>query len=105
MTFNELSTILCQIEALINSRPLVALYDNVESLDVRTTAHFLIGKPPTPFPNLIVMELKSCRKRWHALDGPLRMEALSNELTKYIVKTQVASRLSEPGIRYSCHNH
>ncbi|XP_015377361.1 PREDICTED: uncharacterized protein LOC107171626 [Diuraphis noxia] len=45
MSFEELSTILCQIEAVLNSRLLAPMYDDVESLDVLTPAHFLIGKP------------------------------------------------------------
>lgn len=44
-TFEELSTILIQIEACLNSRPLCALSGNSDNFDVLTPAHFLIGEP------------------------------------------------------------
>ncbi|XP_053969231.1 uncharacterized protein LOC128870603 [Anastrepha ludens] len=48
--FDELRTLVCQITAIINSRPLVPLSENPEDLDVLTPGHFLIGGPPTAFP-------------------------------------------------------
>ena len=44
-TFVELSTVLCRIEAILNSRPLMALTDDVNDLVVLTPAHFLINRP------------------------------------------------------------
>jgi hypothetical protein len=39
----EFSTLLCQVEAILNSRPLCPLSTNVENLQVLTPGHFLIG--------------------------------------------------------------
>ncbi|XP_049308638.1 uncharacterized protein LOC125777590 [Bactrocera dorsalis] len=52
--FEELRTLVCQISAVINSRPLVPLSENPEDLDVLTPGHFLIGGPliAIPEPNL-----------------------------------------------------
>lgn len=51
-TLEELTTLLCQVEAVLNSRPLMPLHDDPESYDVLTPGHFLTGaailKPPDP---------------------------------------------------------
>lgn len=44
-TFEELSTILIEIEACLNSRPLCALSERSDNFDALTPAHFLIGAP------------------------------------------------------------
>lgn len=42
-TFEEFSTLLCKIEAILNSRPLSPLYDDPESFDLLTPGYFLVG--------------------------------------------------------------
>jgi hypothetical protein len=44
LTFEELYTLFARIEAILNSRPLCPLTDNVEDLSVLTPAHFLVGE-------------------------------------------------------------
>lgn len=44
LTYEELSTALCQIEACLNSRPLCAMTDDPNEL-VLTPAHFLVSEP------------------------------------------------------------
>uniref|UniRef100_A0A2H1VPI7 SFRICE_041189 n=1 Tax=Spodoptera frugiperda TaxID=7108 RepID=A0A2H1VPI7_SPOFR len=43
LTFEEMSTVLAQIEACLNSRPLCPLTEDPESLDYLTPSHFLTG--------------------------------------------------------------
>ena len=43
LTYEELSTVFTQIEACLNSRPLVALPSPEDGIEVLTTGHFLIG--------------------------------------------------------------
>jgi len=46
-TLSELQTLLCQIEASLNSRPLMPLSIDPNDLEPLTPAHFLIGGPIT----------------------------------------------------------
>lgn len=41
-TFEELTTIMCQIESCLNSRPLCPLVDDPNSIAALTAAHFLV---------------------------------------------------------------
>lgn len=50
LTFEEMSTLLTQIEALLNSRPLCPVTDDPHDLNVLTPGHFLIGAPITSIP-------------------------------------------------------
>jgi len=49
LTFEEFSTVLIQIEALLNPRPLCSLGDS--ALDPLTSAHFVTGSPYTALPS------------------------------------------------------
>jgi len=45
LTLGELSTLLCQIEACVNSRPMTPLSSDPSDLEALTPAHILIGGP------------------------------------------------------------
>ena len=65
LNFEELATVLCQIEACLNSRPLIPLPGDV-NVDILTPGHFLIGKPveAIPDPDLPERPMSSMR-RWN----------------------------------------
>ncbi|XP_036148428.1 uncharacterized protein LOC118647494 [Monomorium pharaonis] len=49
-TFEELTTLLTQIEAILNSRSLEPLSDDSDDVSAFTPGHFLIGDPLTTTP-------------------------------------------------------
>lgn len=65
LTFEELTTLMYQIEACLNSRPLCPLDDSINDTIALTPGHFLIGReiisPPDPITNDITTNLNS---RW-----------------------------------------
>lgn len=50
LTFEELSTVLIQVECILNSRPLTPLSDNPLDLNFLTPGHFLIGQSLSTLP-------------------------------------------------------
>jgi len=68
LTYEELTTITIQIEAVLNSRPLCPLLDDASDLTALTPGHFLIGEPPTTIPEPNLLDEKTSRlSRWQML--------------------------------------
>ncbi|CAB0036794.1 unnamed protein product [Trichogramma brassicae] len=68
MTFEELTTLLTQIERILNSRPLEPLKDDPEDFSALTPGHFLTGAALTapPEPNLLDIS-QSRLSRWQLI--------------------------------------
>ncbi|GFT11218.1 integrase catalytic domain-containing protein [Trichonephila clavipes] len=66
LTFEEFSTLLTQVEAILNSRPLVSLDcdSDPDSLNILTPSHFLIGEVITSSPEHTNDDKLSLRSRW-----------------------------------------
>lgn len=61
LTFEELTTLLTQIEAILNSRPLSPLSSDVDDLHPLTPSHFLIGRPLIAIPEPDLTDAKESR--------------------------------------------
>ncbi|XP_043263452.1 uncharacterized protein LOC122403788 [Colletes gigas] len=67
LTYEELYTILAQIEACLNSRPLHPLSSDPNDLTPLTPGHFLIGDALTALPQQDLLHLKQNRLNRHQL--------------------------------------
>lgn len=66
LTYEELSTILIQIEAVLNSRPLCPITNNQNEFNILTPGHFLIGEPLVAPPERnFELDRKSHIERWN----------------------------------------
>ena len=69
LTFEELTTLLCEIEAVLNSRPLVSMSDDPDDLRPLTPGDFLIGHALVDPPPVDLLDLTfDHRTRWHKID-------------------------------------
>lgn len=65
LTFEELTTLLCDVEACLNSRPLAPLTDDQDDYDPLTPGHFLIGSAITAHPEPSILDVRENRlTRW-----------------------------------------
>lgn len=69
LTFEEYATILTQVEACVNSRPICALNDDPTDLNALTPGHFLIGEPLIKVPDVEDYQDKPVNRldRWQHL--------------------------------------
>ncbi|XP_011859050.1 PREDICTED: uncharacterized protein LOC105556567 [Vollenhovia emeryi] len=69
ITFEEMQTILCEIEAILNSRPLVPLSSDPNDMSYISPGHFLTGAPLNSFPSPELLDVNINRlTRWQLIE-------------------------------------
>ncbi|XP_024882812.1 uncharacterized protein LOC112461708, partial [Temnothorax curvispinosus] len=69
LTFEEMSTVLCEIEAILNSRPLVPLTSDPNDLGYLSPGHFLVGSPLNSFPARNLTDVNTNKLlRWQVVE-------------------------------------
>ncbi|XP_075163099.1 uncharacterized protein LOC142235724 [Haematobia irritans] len=69
LTFEELATLLCQIESCLNSRPLCPLSSDPSNFEALTPAHFLVGEPTTCLPEQSLLDTNmNILTRWKIVE-------------------------------------
>lgn len=88
LTFEELTTVLCQIEGCLNSRPLCEITNDPNDLTVLTPGHFLVGEAilSVPGPDLLDENVNRLT-RWKLLQR-LQQEFWKNWNSEYLARLQ-----------------
>ncbi|GFU98631.1 integrase catalytic domain-containing protein [Trichonephila clavipes] len=105
LTLEEFITILCEIEAVLNSRPLTPLTSNFDDFETLTPGHFLVGRPLTSIVEPQITNINENQlSRWER--EPIRgrrfstrediVNAVSQQVTRF---TQGAANAEAGGIQ------
>ncbi|XP_028159804.1 uncharacterized protein LOC114352407 [Ostrinia furnacalis] len=99
LTFEELSSLFAQVEAILNSRPLCPLSSSPNDYQSLTPAHFLIGRSLTSLPSPSLMDHNSNR-----LDRFKRLEQYRQHFWKRWATEYVAELQQRTKWRTNCTN-
>jgi len=101
-SYKEFTTVLCRVEAVLNSRPLTPLSADPADLDYLSPGHFLIGQPLLAVPPRTPTEDKSTPlvNRWKLLDQ-CHQAFWRRWSTEYLTSLQTRTKWSSqtPNIR------
>lgn len=88
LTFEEMTTVLYEIEAILNSRPLTPLSEDPNDLACLTPGHFLVGTPLNSFPYENLANINENRLlRWQQVEQ-IRQDFWHRWSTEYLQSLQ-----------------
>ncbi|XP_043498373.1 uncharacterized protein LOC122521594 [Polistes fuscatus] len=92
LTYEEVSTLLAQIEAILNSRPLEPLSDDPEDTTALTPGHFLIGTALSAVPEHSLLDVSGNRlSRWQFIQQQMQ-QFWRLWSTQYLQRLQAISK-------------
>ncbi len=101
LTFEEYSTVLVQVEACLNSRPLISIPCDDDGINVLTPAHFLIGRPMEALPDAAFSHRPiSLLCRWHLCQNLVR-QFWKRWMQEYLTSLKKYSKWHKPTRNFS----
>lgn len=102
LTFEEMTTVLSKIEAILNSRPLIPESADPEDVSALTPGHFLVGRPLVALAEPNLLDIADNRlTRWQLLQK-ITQHFWKRWSTEYLTTLQKRSKIS--GITNIAHN-
>ncbi|XP_047523658.1 uncharacterized protein LOC125062124 [Pieris napi] len=95
LTFEEISTLFAQVEAILNSRPLCPLSSSPDDLLTLSPGHFLIGRPLTSLPSKGLDEFKFSHLQRYQRIEQLRQHFWRRWQKEYVVELQQRTKWRE----------
>ncbi|KAK2578790.1 hypothetical protein KPH14_012728 [Odynerus spinipes] len=96
LTFEEATTLLSQIEAILNSRPLEPLSGDPGDISALTPGHFLIGTALNALPRPSIIDISTSRlSRWQFIQQRVQ-QFWSNWSSHYLKRHQAISKWHHP---------
>lgn len=92
LIYDEFYTVLTQVEAVLNSRPLCTLSNDPNDLSALTPAHFLIGRTLTAAPDLDVTDVQMNRLSRYQRVQQLQQQFWARWSREYISSLQQRPR-------------
>jgi hypothetical protein len=96
LVYEDYETILTQIEAILNSRPLCKLSENSEEGEALTPGHFLIGRTLISLPQPSVLQIPSNRLDHYQYLQRIVQEYWKEWSTEYLCQMQQRSKWRQP---------
>lgn len=88
LSFEEMITILAQIEAILNSRPLFSVPSDPSDLECLTPGHFLIGEPLVSFPEKDLSKVPENRLNFWQLCSKIKQNFWDRWSREYLTRLQ-----------------
>lgn len=96
LTFEQLSTVLAEIEACLNSRPISPISDHPDDLNPLTPGHFLIGEPTNVIPSEDLIDVKINRLDQWQLTTRIVQDFWRRWQSEYLSRMQQRPKWRQP---------
>ena len=97
LTYEELATVSTQVEACLNSRPLLATTSHdSDGITAITPGHFLLLKPPTAYPDYPELPEEPCRMKKWLLCQSIVKHFWDRWIREYLTTLQARTKWKKP---------